>query len=255
MSFIDTASGVVGSVACVMLGAPFDLSKSRLQNQPGEYRGLFDCLTKTFRREGFFALYKGSAPSLSSALVENSVGMTIQRGLRRIYGGLQQQSFGRGGGQSDRFSLAVEMSLGGVTGVFTSIAICPVEVLKVRQQVDRARSTGVFRGQWAAASSVWRKEGARGFYRGLVSLMLRDVPFNAIFYGSYESMCTVYMRLNGIKDKQELGYFPIIAAGGLAGTFGWSAILPFDVIKTRLQTGKSTGSVFSLMRTIILKEG
>lgn len=35
-----------------------------------------------------------------------------------------------------RFSMVSEMGLGGATGVFTSVAICPFEVLKVRQQVQ-----------------------------------------------------------------------------------------------------------------------
>jgi len=225
-----------------------------LQSQQGQYRGLFDCLAKTSRNEGFLALYKGSAPSLSSALVENSVGMTIQRGLRRIYSGVLNGGYGHANG-SDRFTLPEEMALGGCTGVFTSIAICPVEVLKVRQQVDTKALTGIVRGQWEAARMVWHCEGFKGFYRGLFSLTLRDVPFNAIFYGSYESMCTLYMKLNRIDRKAELGPLPIILAGGMAGTLGWSAILPFDVVKTRLQTGQATGSVLSLMRSIVLHEG
>lgn len=42
---------------------------SRLYNQNGNlYNGVFDCLTKTIRTEGFFAIYKGFLPHLSRIL-------------------------------------------------------------------------------------------------------------------------------------------------------------------------------------------
>ncbi|OCT86164.1 hypothetical protein XELAEV_18019858mg [Xenopus laevis] len=51
-------AGLVG-VTCVF---PIDLAKTRLQNQQGSsiYRGMFDCLIKTVRSEGFFGMYRGN---------------------------------------------------------------------------------------------------------------------------------------------------------------------------------------------------
>lgn len=42
---------------------PFEIIKVRLQTQSGTnnlYNGIFDCLTKIVKNEGFFALYKGN---------------------------------------------------------------------------------------------------------------------------------------------------------------------------------------------------
>lgn len=42
---------------------------SRLYNQNGNlYNGVFDCLAKTVRTEGFFAIYKGFLPHLARIL-------------------------------------------------------------------------------------------------------------------------------------------------------------------------------------------
>lgn len=42
---------------------------SRLYNQNGNlYKGVFDCLGKTIRTEGFFAIYKGFLPHLARIL-------------------------------------------------------------------------------------------------------------------------------------------------------------------------------------------
>jgi solute carrier family 25 protein 34/35 len=42
---------------------------SRLYNQHGDlYKGVFDCLSKTIRTEGIFAIYKGFFPHLARIL-------------------------------------------------------------------------------------------------------------------------------------------------------------------------------------------
>lgn len=241
----DTVSGVAGSVSCTMLGLPFDVAKSRLQAGTSNYRGLADCLVTTARSEGPLALYGGMLPALGSATVENAVGITVQRALRRQLAQL------RGLDEDARYSMAVEMGLGGATGVFTSIAICPMEVLKVRLQISQDRSTGWF----GEAAQVIRTQGFGSLFLGLGALMARDVPFNALFYGCYESICTLMMRARGLSSKDDLGTPSVFAAGGLAGCIGWSVILPFDVAKTRLQSGASKGAMVPLMMHIARDEG
>ena len=130
MSWQDTVSGLAGSVCCTGLGLPFDVAKARIQNAPGVYSGLIDCMAKSVRLEGPLSLYSGALPALGSACTENAVGMTVNRGMRRQVAAWQGQSLAE-----VHISPPMEVALGGVTGVFTSVAICPFEVLKVQQQV------------------------------------------------------------------------------------------------------------------------
>ncbi|KAL1496528.1 hypothetical protein AB1Y20_016481 [Prymnesium parvum] len=247
MSLIDTVSGMAGAVLCTAFGNPFDVAKARLQHQGphGAYRGLTHCLAATVRADGFSGLYRGALPALSSALVENSVGITVQRSLRRQLAAAQ----GRESLCDVRYSTATEIALGGCTGIFTSVAICPFEVVKVRQQVHRdSRITEVLR-------LLIRKDGLSGLYRGLLSVICRDVPFNAIFYGFYESLCTLAMRLQGVGSKDALDAPVIFLAGGLAGSAGWTFIMPFDVVKTRQQAGSAHGMPSHVMYRIVQSEG
>ena len=134
--------------------------------------------------------------------------------------------------------MGTELALGAATGVFTSVAICPMEVLKVRLQVQVPAPT------WTSeAFHVLGSDGVGGLFRGIGALMLRDVPFNALFYGCYESICTAMMQLRGLQRKDELGTPYVFVSGGLAGCIGWSVIMPFDVAKTRLQSGAASGSL------------
>ncbi|KAK5988812.1 Mitochondrial oxaloacetate transport protein [Cladobotryum mycophilum] len=62
------SSAVSGFVVCVVMHPP-DTVMSRLYNQNGNlYRGIFDCLGKTIRTEGIFAIYKGFIPHLARIL-------------------------------------------------------------------------------------------------------------------------------------------------------------------------------------------
>ena len=49
------------------------------------------------------------------------------------------------------------------------------------------------------------------------------MPFNALFYGSYESCCAALMRAEGLKSKDDLGMSRIFFAGGLRG---WLQTVP-----------------------------
>lgn len=244
---VDTAAGCAGATFGTLGGLPFDVVKSRLQASGGEYvyTGVADCFVKTVRAEGVPALYRGVLPALSSAFAENSVGLTVQRSLRRALGV----------DEDGRPSVRTEVALGAVTGVFTSIAICPFEVLKVRLQLEHGGSSTPESGLVAEMRRLVAGEGFGGLYRGIVPLIGRDVPFNALFYGSYESLCTAFMRLRGSETKEQLGSGWIFLSGGLAGCVGWSLVIPLDVVKTRLQSGQSNVAPLALLRHIAAVEG
>jgi hypothetical protein len=159
----DTAAGMAGSVSCTMLGLPFDVAKSRIQTGGRPYPGLVETIGRTLRTEGPQALYKGTVPALSSAMTENAVGITVQRSLRRWLAAACSCA------PDTRFSMPTEVALGGATGVFTAIAICPFEVLKVRLQVQVRQTLA------GECMQVVRREGPLGLYRGFTALLLRDV--------------------------------------------------------------------------------
>ncbi len=62
-------AAAVAGLACAFTSLPFDLIKTRLQNQKIDpktgqlpYRGVVDCFSKILQREGFFALWTGFLP-------------------------------------------------------------------------------------------------------------------------------------------------------------------------------------------------
>ena len=238
----DFASGLTGGVGCTCCGLPFDGAKVALQNHPGKYNGFLDAMAQRIRAAGPIGLYRGFFPALASAVSENMVAVPVQRGIRRLVSQLH------GLPADHRHSFGAEIAIGGATGIFTSTTITPFETLKVQQQVHG--------GSWlGGARAVLASDGVSGLFRGLTATMSRDVPFNALFFGSYETYCTLCMQYEGVSAREDLSTLCIFCCGGLAGCTGWTPIIPFDVVKTRLQAGSARGSVPSVMGSIARTEG
>lgn len=228
----STASGVFGGFCCVYAGQPFDTIKVRLQTQsstgPRVFTGPLDCALKTIRSEGFRALYKGASAALLSIVTENAVLFTANAWIKRTF---HVTGFVE---EDEELSLPQLAIAGGVAGVFSSTAICPAEIIKCRLQVALS-AAGKKVSPFAVAANLLRTDGPLGFFRGLPSLWLRDIPFNFLFLGSYEANCALFAVL-GNKTKADLNPAELFISGGCAGMVGWACVFPMDVVKSRMQT-------------------
>ena len=78
---------------------------------------------------------------------------------------------------------------------------------------------------------VWKTQGTRGLFTGLESQIMRDGPFYAFFFGSYE-ICVHLLKDRFPQMPEEAAFF---VAGGLAGMIGWGLVMPADVPKSIIQ--------------------
>lgn len=129
--------------------------------------------------------------------------------------------------------------LGGVgTGAIQSIMLSPVELVKIRlqlQNVSHANLHGAasYKGPVSVAKSILKTEGIKGIYRGFVITVLRDAPAHGVYFWTYEYMREQFhpgCRKNGQENLRTM-----LTAGGLAGVASWLCCYPLDVVKTRLQ--------------------
>jgi hypothetical protein len=63
---------------------------------------------------------------------------------------------------------------------------------------------------------------------------LRDIPFYASFFGSYELICRYLKENSDLSDNQV--YF---ISGGFAGQISWLASIVPDTVKSTMQTSVS----------------
>lgn len=75
------------------------------------------------------------------------------------------------------------------------------------------------------------QRGIRGVYRGFGVQLPRDVIASSIYFTVFE-----YMSYEGNSKIDKVPHWLInFVSGGVAGIVSWTAIIPFDVIKSRVQ--------------------
>lgn len=124
-----------------------------------------------------------------------------------------------------------------------------------RQVVKQRMQTGQFTSAIGAVRSIIANEGLRkGLFAGYGSFLLRDLPFDAIEFVSYEQMKLTYGKI----ANRQLNGAEVGAMGACAGVATAVLTTPLDVIKTRLMTQGASGAykgVFDCCSKIIKEEG
>lgn len=182
----------------------------------------------------------GATPALSSALIENSVVFTSNGALRRVFAN---------GRSEEELYLLEHALIGGLSGIISATSICPAEVIKVKLQYQRSLATGVkqYTGPVHCLTSILKNKGLKGLFAGLSPLLMRDVPFNTLFFGTYRTYCAGFKYINDRKDQSELSAAEVFLSGGLAGMTAWSIVFPFDIVKSRMQAGLSMDAAGNLV--------
>lgn len=143
------------------------------------------------------------------------------------------------------------VALGGVgTGAVQSLLLSPVELIKIRLQLQQSTS-----GPISLAKTILRREGLKGIYKGLTITVLRDAPAHGLYFWTYEY---VRERLHpGCRKSGEETLKTMLVAGGLAGVSSWVVCYPLDVVKTRLQQGDHGAyeGIIDCFRKSIAQEG
>lgn len=80
--------------------------------------------------------------------------------------------------------------------------------------------------------------GLTGLYKGASACLLRDVPFSAIYFPTYNHL---KRDLFGESPTKKLGIMQLLCAGAIAGMPAAYLTTPCDVIKTRLQVEARKG--------------
>lgn len=264
-AFKDAIASVVGSAACVYTGQPLDTIKVRMQAQPEAFNGVFQCLRKTLAEEHVTALWKGSVPALSGAVMENMVAFVVNEQLKRLFPDESRP-------KDVPPPWWKPIACGGVTGVFTSVVLCPSDVVKCKVQVGRTLRAGVPasgdgasvpRAPSAQSSGlpalsagrmtqyILRTQGIRGLFVGLGAQFARDVPFYASFFGTYDTIVDQGKR-SPYRVPLELLY---LFAGGMAGVVGWAVIMPMDTAKSIIQTVPKPRSLIRTMAEVSETQG
>ena len=137
---------------------------------------------------------------------------------------------------------------GGVAGIVEAVAVQPLELIKVRFQLNTGANGGII----AAAKEIVAEGGAMRLYRGLLPELCGMFPTRSTMYTSQE-VAKRYLTDGGAETVLVAG-----AAGFLAGIPEAVVVTPFQVVKVRLQAKEYLGmyaNSFDCVTKVFRQEG
>jgi len=229
MAAKDIIGGTIGGFGLCLVGHPFDTMKVRLQTQSVTnplYNGLIDCAKQTMGKEGFGGFYKGVFSPLCGQMFLNATQFLSwgQSVALVTYG-------------TDKTAATMSVSDYAKAGVLTAFACglveSPIDFFKSQLQVQIFKKDPLFRTVPQCFKYILNNFGLRGAYQGLSATIIRNIPFRASYFGTYEYCRGHFAGPNG--DRTKLHWSYLLVAGGMAGVVQWFISYPLDVIKSSMQ--------------------
>jgi solute carrier family 25 (mitochondrial folate transporter), member 32 len=94
-----------------------------------------------------------------------------------------------------------------------------------------ATAPGAYKGMVHGVRSIWRDEGIRGFWRGLLPSLV-GISHGAVQFAAYERLKEERQRYSG----KELSNADYLVLSGAAKVFAGSTTYPYQVVRVRLQS-------------------
>lgn len=161
---------------------------SSASHYPGAYRSIAHGTRHIYKEEGFKGFYRGLVPSLFGASHGAIQFMAYEQ--------LKQYQASRTGKSDGTLSSVDFLWLSSASKVFAGSVTYPYQVVRARLQMYEAGQT--YKGARDAIVQIWKQEGLRGFYKGLVPNLVRVLPSTWVTFLVYEKTKTILPGLLGI---------------------------------------------------------
>jgi len=146
-----------------------------------------------------------------------------------------------------------QFAAGAVAGVSEILVMYPLDVVKTRVQLQTGKGTGAdsYNGMVDCFRKIIKNEGFGRLYRGIEAPILMEAPKRATKFAANDAWGKFYRDAFGIaKMNQSLS----ILTGATAGATEAFVVVPFELIKIRLQdrasAGKYTGMIDAVVKTV-----
>ncbi|EMR63471.1 putative mitochondrial rna-splicing protein mrs3 protein [Eutypa lata UCREL1] len=182
-------SGACATIASDALMNPFDVIKQRMQiqNSSKVYRSMFDCAKYVYRNEGLSAFYISYPTTLS---------MTVPFTALQF---LAYESISTAMNPTKHYDPFTHCTAGAVAGGFAAALTTPMDVIKTMLQTRGSATDPELRAVNSFAAGcklMYRREGLRGFFKGVRPRVVTTMPSTAICWSAYEASKAYFIRSN-----------------------------------------------------------
>ncbi|PTB69105.1 mitochondrial 2-oxoglutarate/2-oxoadipate transporter-like protein [Trichoderma citrinoviride] len=146
-----------------------------------------------------------------------------------------------------------QFAAGAIAGVSEILVMYPLDVVKTRVQLQTGSGTGAeaYNGMLDCFKKIIKNEGFSRLYRGISAPILMEAPKRATKFAANDEWGKVYRKMFGVdKMNQSLS----VLTGATAGATESFVVVPFELVKIRLQdkasAGKYNGMVDCVVKTV-----
>ncbi|KAI1310746.1 mitochondrial carrier domain-containing protein [Xylaria venustula] len=150
-----------------------------------------------------------------------------------------------------------QFAAGAIAGVSEILVMYPLDVVKSRLQLQSGKATGAdaYTGMVDCFQKIVRNEGFSRLYRGISAPILMEAPKRAVKFAANDEWGKVYRNAFGVsKMNQQLS----VLTGATAGATESFVVVPFELVKLRLQSKESAGQykgALDVVSKVIKNEG
>jgi solute carrier family 25 protein 38 len=248
------ASALSGSLSGALVSAcvqPLDVIRTRMQADSAQ--GIRNVSTPDTVRKiikggsGIRDLWRGTQPTVIRLGVGAGLHFFFLESLKPIFETRDKNNV-------PCLSSLGAILTGGLSRAMAALISCPITVVKTRMEyagLDRVGSVPVYKNTADALQTIFRKEGARGLYVGLVPTIASNVPFSAIYY-------MLYTRLQSrLQQEESLPPTMVNFSSSMVAAVGATLVTqPLDVVRTRMQLSMASPySTVAVIQTILRTQG
>jgi len=229
--------GIISCGSTHTMVVPLDLVKCRIQVDPDKYKNIFHGFKVTMAEDGAKGLTKGWAPTFFGYSAQG----LCKFGLYEVFKVMYADAIGEENAFLWRTSLYLASSAS--AEFFADMALSPFEAAKVKIQT----TPGFANTLREAIPKMRAEEGMMAFYKGLVPLWMRQIPYTMMKFACFERTLELLYkyvvpkpRLECTKGEQLVVTF---AAGYIAGVFCAIVSHPADTVVSKLNQEKGASAL------------
>ncbi|XP_065851348.1 probable ADP,ATP carrier protein At5g56450 [Euphorbia lathyris] len=228
------AGAVMGGVVHTIV-APIERAKLLLQTQESniaivgggrtKFKGMIDCIVRTVREEGVLSLWRGNG----SSVLRYYPSVALNFSLKDLYRNILRNGNHRDGhfvsGASANFIA------GAAAGCTTLIVIYPLDIAHTRLAADVGRTDArQFRGIYHFLSTICKKDGVRGIYKGLPASLHGMIIHRGLYFGGFDTLKEIMSK----DDKPELALWKRWMMAQAVTTSAGLLSYPLDTVRRRM---------------------
>ncbi|KAF8102688.1 hypothetical protein N665_0197s0048 [Sinapis alba] len=233
----DLLAGAVMAGVVHTIVAPIERAKLLLQTQESNiaivgdnsgkrrFKGMFDFIHRTVREEGVLSLWRGNG----SSVLRYYPSVALNFSLKDLYRSILRNSSSQ---ENHLFSGALANFIAGsAAGCTALIVVYPLDIAHTRLAADIGKKEArQFRGIHHFLSTVHRKDGVRGIYRGLPASLHGVIVHRGLYFGGFDTVKEVFSE----ETKPELALWKRwVLAQGVTTSAGLASY-PLDTVRRRI---------------------